>query len=242
MLSNIGYLRKDSGSTFLIPGTSHAATTASNSRNSFFAPTTMPWTRVGSPVLSSISCAMSLTGVDRLILTPLSSRYLIIGSCRPVCGLPSSILNTLASVRMANSMKMVSIALAEMLSQSKNPSAYAMGSHILSRLPRLPPNLRNHSEKDMSSRSLTMSMPPLKSTNARTIGDVPNRNAFATLSETPNCSVLAKACKPETGAPIGNLKSKAPNLPPSLTNVCTCSLILNTSSNLPVRFMIPNKL
>ena len=32
MLSNIGYLRKDSGSIFLMPGTSTAATTASNSR------------------------------------------------------------------------------------------------------------------------------------------------------------------------------------------------------------------
>mmetsp|Transcript_10123 Transcript_10123/g.23654 ORF Transcript_10123/g.23654 Transcript_10123/m.23654 type:complete len:242 (+) Transcript_10123:738-1463(+) len=241
MLSNMGYCRNDAGSTFLIPGTSRAATTASNSRSCSLAPVTMPLTRVGRPAAST-SCTMSRTGVDRWIFTLRSSRYSMIGSCSPVWGEPSSMRRTEASVRMAKSMKMVSIARALISSQSRNPSAYAIGSHIRSRLPRLPPNRRNHSEKEMSSRSRTMSMPPSKSTSARTIGDVPSRSAFAILSLTPSCSVFANACSPETGAPMGKRKSSAPRCPPSLTKVCTCSLIRSTSSNFPVRFMIPNRL
>ena len=38
---------------------------------------------------------------------------------------------TEASVRIAKSMKIVSIARAEMWSQSMNPSAYAIGSHLM---------------------------------------------------------------------------------------------------------------
>ena len=45
-----------------------------------------------------------------------------------------------------------------------------------------------------------------------------------TLSPTPSCSVRAKALRPETGAPMGKRKSRAPRWPPSLTKVCVCSL------------------
>ena len=39
----------------------------------------------------------------------------------------------------------------------------------------------------------TMSMPPSKSTRARTMGDVPSRSALASLSFTPSCCVRVQA-------------------------------------------------
>mmetsp|Transcript_21929 Transcript_21929/g.87039 ORF Transcript_21929/g.87039 Transcript_21929/m.87039 type:complete len:273 (-) Transcript_21929:468-1286(-) len=272
MLSNVGYLRNDSGSTRFAPGTSAAQTTASNSRNvpffvdeggagapssgslSAVAPlvansvvgaaapeTTTPLTRVGRPVSGSTSCTMSRIAERRFTLTPRSSRYFRMGSCRYVCGEPSSMRSTEASVRIAKSMKIVSMHRAEMWSQSMKPSAYAMGSHMRSIEPREPPLPRNHSEKVTSSSARTTSMPPSKSTRARTMGDVPSASALAALSKSPSCSVLAKAWSPETGAPIGKRKSRAPSEPPSLTNVWTCSLS-RSMSKLPVRSMMPNKL
>ena len=105
----------------------------------------MPVTRVGLP-FASTSCTSSRAGVRRLILTPRSSRYLMIGSCRYVCGEPSSMRSTDASVRIAKSMKIVSMQRAEMWSQSMKPSAYAIGSHMRSieraRLPSNGPELR----------------------------------------------------------------------------------------------------
>mmetsp|Transcript_15889 Transcript_15889/g.33574 ORF Transcript_15889/g.33574 Transcript_15889/m.33574 type:complete len:243 (+) Transcript_15889:1071-1799(+) len=242
MLSNMGKLsRKDWGSTFLIPGTSKAHTTASNSFNSFFGPTLIPVTLVGLP-FSSKSWTSSRHPVERFTVTPLSSKYLSMGSCNPVWGLPSNILKTLASVRMAKSMKIVSMHRAEILSQSTNPRAYAMGSHIRSNDPLDPPSWVNHSVKVMSSRSRTMSIPPSKSNSARTMGEVPNLRALSILSGMPNCSVRAKACSPLTGAPMGKRKSNAPSVPPSFTKVCTCSLMRNSVSNDPVRFMMPKRL
>mmetsp|Transcript_42235 Transcript_42235/g.137057 ORF Transcript_42235/g.137057 Transcript_42235/m.137057 type:complete len:248 (-) Transcript_42235:424-1167(-) len=247
-----------------MPGRSSAQTTASNSRTSDVSPsstvsscstassrcatdrfTLMPLTRVGLP-LASTSWTRSRTGVRRLILTSRSSRYLMIGSCRYVCGEPSSIRSTDASVRMAKSMKMVSMARAEMWSQSMKPSAYAIGSHIRSIDPRAEPlsgpsSCVNHSVKVMSSSSRTMSIPPSKSTSARTMGEVPRRSALASLSLTPSCSVRANACSPETGAPIGKRKSSAPTPPPLLMKVCVCSLRRMRSYE-PVRCMMPNRL
>ena len=101
-------MRKLSGSSFLMPGTSTAATTASNSRTSASLPATMPVTRVGLPCAST-SCTRSRMGVRRCSLAPRSSRYEMIGSCRYVCGEPSSMRSTDASVRIAKSMKIVSM-------------------------------------------------------------------------------------------------------------------------------------
>mmetsp|Transcript_28734 Transcript_28734/g.69175 ORF Transcript_28734/g.69175 Transcript_28734/m.69175 type:complete len:202 (+) Transcript_28734:322-927(+) len=201
----------------------------------------MPVTLVGLPS-SSRSCTRSRHPMEVLTLTPLSPKYLRMGSWRQVWGLPSSMRSTDASVRIAKSMNMVSMHRAEMLSQSTNPSAYAMGSHILSRDPRLPPNCVNHSVKVMSSRSRTMSIPPSKSNSARTMGDVPSLSALWSLSSMPSCSVLANAWRPLTGAPMGKRKSSAPSVPPSFTKVCTCSLMRSSVSKLPVRFIIPKRL
>lgn len=49
-------------------------------------------------------------------------------------------------------------------------------SHMRSSDPLEPPTRVNHSVKVMSSSSLTMSIPPSKSTNARTMGEVPSRS------------------------------------------------------------------
>mmetsp|Transcript_40101 Transcript_40101/g.99784 ORF Transcript_40101/g.99784 Transcript_40101/m.99784 type:complete len:227 (-) Transcript_40101:352-1032(-) len=223
MLSNMGTLRKDSGSTFLMPGKSNAAMTQSNSRGLSSPEIWMAVTLVGTP-LASVSWRRSLTAARRLTLTPRSSRYLRIGSCRKVCGEPSSMRSTEASVRMAKSMKMVSMQRAEMWSQSMKPRAYAIGSHMRSIEPREPPLPMNHCVNVMSSSSRTMSMPPSKSTRARTIGLVPSASAFASLSPTPSCCVFANACSPLTGAPIGKRKSSSPMPPPLLINVCVCSL------------------
>ena len=86
-----------------------------------------------------------------------------------------------------------------------------------------------------------MSIPPSKSTSARTMGDVPSRSALASLSDVPSCCVRAKACRPLTGAPMGKRKSSSPTPPPELMNVCVCSL-RRRSSNEPVRFMMPKRL
>mmetsp|Transcript_28054 Transcript_28054/g.48735 ORF Transcript_28054/g.48735 Transcript_28054/m.48735 type:complete len:240 (-) Transcript_28054:232-951(-) len=239
MLSKSLYLRKFSGSSFLMPGTSRAATVTSNSCT--LVPTLMPRTRVGLPSAST-SWISSRAGELRLILTLRSSRYLMMGSWRKVCGEPSSIRRTEASVRMAKSMKMVSMQRAEMWSQSRKPSAYAIGSHMRSIEPREPPLLMNHSVKVMSSSSRTMFIPPSKSTSARTIGEVPSASALASLSPTPSCSVSANERRPDTGAPIGNRKSSSPMPPPAFTKVCVCSLRRRWSSNEPVRFMIPKRL
>ena len=142
---------------------------------------------------------------------------------------------------MAKSMNMVSIARAEMWSQSMNPRAYAMGSHMRSMEPRDPPLRVNHSVKVMSSSSRTMSMPPSKSTRARTIGLVPSASAFASLSSTPSCAVVANAARPLTGAPMGNRKSSSPVPPPELMKVCVWSFS-RSKSNDPVRFMMPKRL
>mmetsp|Transcript_24391 Transcript_24391/g.50389 ORF Transcript_24391/g.50389 Transcript_24391/m.50389 type:complete len:225 (-) Transcript_24391:557-1231(-) len=221
MLSKSLYLRKLSGSSFLIPGTSTAATTTSNSCT--LVPTLIPRTRVGLPS-ESVSWISSRQGALRLILTLRSSRYLMMGSCRKVCGEPSSMRSTEASVRIAKSMKIVSMQRAEMWSQSRKPSAYAIGSHMRSIEPREPPLPMNHSVKVMSSSSRTIFIPPSKSTSARTIGDVPRASALASLSPTPSCSVRANDRRPDTGAPIGKRKSSSPMPPPALTKVWVCSL------------------
>ena len=138
--------------SFLAPGRSTAATTASNSFSSDC--TWRPVTLQGLPD-ASVSYTISRIPVLKLIFTPLSSRYLTMGSWRYVCGLPSNIRKTEASVRIANNMKIVSMHRAEMWSQSMNPRAYAMGSHMRSMDPREPPNDVNHSVNVISSKSRT---------------------------------------------------------------------------------------
>mmetsp|Transcript_33553 Transcript_33553/g.79405 ORF Transcript_33553/g.79405 Transcript_33553/m.79405 type:complete len:213 (-) Transcript_33553:761-1399(-) len=184
ILSNCSILRKFSGRSFLIPGTSWAQIVTSNSRRTASPPsseTLIPCTNVGLPSAST-SWMMSSTRELRLNFTPRSSRYARIGPDTNRSGEPSHMRSTDASERTANNWKMVSMQRAEMLSQSMNPSAYAIGSHRRSMEPREPPKERNHSEKEMSSRSRTMSIPPSKSTSARTIGEVPSRIAFMSLS------------------------------------------------------------
>ena len=77
------------------------------------------------------------------------------GSCKYVWGEPSSIRKTDASVLIANNIKIVSMHRALMWSQSMNPNAYAMGSHMRSMEPREPPKLVNHSVNVISSKSRT---------------------------------------------------------------------------------------
>ena len=120
MLSKAGNWRKGFGSTFFTPGRSQAQTTASNSRSS--SRTWRPVIFDGRPS-APVSYAMSRIAVRRLILAPRSSRYLTMGSWRNVCGDPSSMRSTDASVRIAKSMKIVSMHRAEILSQSMKPSA-----------------------------------------------------------------------------------------------------------------------
>ena len=100
------------GNTFLIPGTSRAHTTASNSFSSSLAPTLIPVILLGLPC-SSTSYTNSRHPMEVFTLTPLSSNYLRMGSWRQVCGLPSNIRNILASVRIANNMKIVNMHRAE---------------------------------------------------------------------------------------------------------------------------------
>mmetsp|Transcript_33312 Transcript_33312/g.82534 ORF Transcript_33312/g.82534 Transcript_33312/m.82534 type:complete len:208 (-) Transcript_33312:602-1225(-) len=207
-----------------MPGTSTAATTTSNSlvsscRSLPGGPvTTMPRIRVGAPD-ASVSYSRSFTFRRVKILAPLASRYCCMGLWRYSCGDPSSIRSTDASLLTANSWKMVSMHRADMWSQSIKPRAYAMGSHIRSIDPRLPPLLRNHSLNEMSSRFLTSSMAPSKSTRPLTTGLVAKAIAFATLSPNSSWLVVAKALRPLKGAPTPPiLKSSAPTSPPLLTN------------------------